>query len=76
VVNPTEVEQALTLKVNGVNVAGKVKRWTLSGTSTMARNRIGKEAEVSVKQTVLDVSESIVVEPASINIYRYEYLTQ
>jgi alpha-N-arabinofuranosidase len=74
VVNPTEVEQLMTLELNGVNVATNIQRWTISGTSTMARNLVGKKADVTVKQTALELSQSVTVQPATINIFRYEIL--
>lgn len=71
-VNPTESEQKIAVTLENTTVQGKIKRWTISGTSTSARNVVGREPEVSVTETVVDLSEDLIVQPASINIYRYE----
>ena len=73
-VNPTEDEQRITLQLNGVKVSGKIKHWAMSGTSTMARNLVGQDPQVTVKENILDLNESLIVQPASINLYRYEVL--
>jgi alpha-N-arabinofuranosidase len=73
-VNPTETEQKITIQLNGAKVSNKITRCTISGTSTMARNLIGKDPQVTVKENALDITEGVTVQPASINIYRYELL--
>ena len=74
VVNPTEVEQQIAIQLNGVKVSGKIKQWTLSGSSAMARNVVGKPAEVTVQESGIDRSDKLVIKPATINIFRYELL--
>ncbi len=74
IVNPTESDQEITLQLTGANVSNSVKKWTIAGTSVMARNIVGKEPEVTLEEGTLTGGEKLVVNAATINIYRYELL--
>jgi alpha-L-arabinofuranosidase len=71
-VNPTESEQKIIIQLKGIQTSGKIKRWTLSGSSIMARNVVGKAPEIKIIESMLDIAEELTIAPASINIYRYE----
>lgn len=74
VVNPTETQQSITFQFGGVSTSGSVKQFTISGTSSSARNIVGQPAEVSLHEITIEKTKSLLVEPATINIYRYELL--
>ncbi len=72
VVNATETEQKLDLKVAGVQMAGEGKLWRMTGKSLDAANRVGQPPEVEVKETTVGQGDqSIPVAPFSVNIYRF-----
>jgi alpha-N-arabinofuranosidase len=71
-VNPTEVDQKITIHLNGIKTSSKIKRWTISGTSVNARNIVGKIPQVSITEIELNPTGVLTIAPASINIYRYE----
>ena len=71
VVNGTESEQKFDLNVTGMRVAGPLTQWELTGNSLDAENRVGKPAEVEVKETSTEnVPQTISVAPISVDIYR------
>lgn len=74
IVNPTETDQEITIDLNGVKTSNKITKWTISGSSYMARNIIGKEAEVSLKENTITKEKKILVGAATINIYKYTIL--
>jgi len=71
-VNPTESSQTITILFGGIKPTGKMKKWTISGTSVNARNIVGKTPQVNVTESDLELSDVLTVEPASINMYRYD----
>src|ERR1700749_3339673 len=72
VVNATESEQKFDLAVAGTHLAGKTTLWQLTGDTVGAANRVGKPAQLTVKETALDdAPASLTVAPISINIYRF-----
>ncbi|MFV7233970.1 hypothetical protein [Flavobacterium sp. ZB4R12] len=74
IVNPTETDQEITIDLNGVKTSNKITKWTISGSSYMVRNIIGKEAEVSLKENTITKEKKILVGAATINIYKYTIL--
>jgi alpha-N-arabinofuranosidase len=72
VVNATEAEQKIDVNVSGVRVAGPSTLWQMTGGSLDATNRVGQEAQVSVKEIALgDAPHALSVAPISISIYRF-----
>jgi alpha-N-arabinofuranosidase len=70
VVNPTEQEQTLPMKVQGATLTGSGKVWLISHTDPMAYNEPGKEPNVAIKEKLVDgVSDRLTVPPYSINLY-------
>ena len=74
IVNPTETNQEITIDLNGVKTSNKIKKWTISGNSIMAKNVIGKEAEVTLKENTISKEKKLVIGAATINIYKYSVL--
>jgi len=74
IVNPTETNQEITIDLNGVKTSNKVTKWTILGNSVMAKNVIGKEAEVTLKENTIRKEKKILVGASSINIYKYTIL--
>lgn len=74
IVNPTETPQSITIQLDGTKISGKVRRWTIYGNSVMARNVVGKPAEIALRESDIDTNGELTIEKASINIYRYEIL--
>ena len=76
VVNATEAEQKVDVNVSGVRVAGPSTLWQMTGGSLDATNRVGQEAQVSVKEIALgDAPHALSVAPISISIYRFPVAT-
>ena len=76
VVNATEAEQKIDVNVSGVRVAGPSTLWQMTGGSLDATNRVGQEAQVSVKEIALgDAPHALSVAPISISIYRFPVAT-
>jgi alpha-N-arabinofuranosidase len=70
VVNPTDQEQTLPMKVEGATLTGGGKVWLISHTDPMAYNEPGKEPNVVIKEKPVDgVSDKLTVPPYSINLY-------
>lgn len=74
IVNPTEINQEITIDLKGVKTSNKVAKWTISGISIIAKNIIGKEAEVTLKENTISKEKMILVSAATINIYKYSIL--
>jgi len=53
-VEHTETGHQITIQLNEVKTSGKITRRTISGTSTMARNLVGTQPQVNVKENVLE----------------------
>jgi len=70
VVNPSDQEQTLPMKVEGATLTGGGKVWLISHTDPMAYNEPGKEPNVVIKEKPVDgVSDKLTVPPYSINLY-------
>jgi len=74
IVNPTESDQKVTIQLDGEKTAGKIKRWTISGTSVSARNIVEKKPEVQSEERTIDNEGNLTIGASTINIYRYEFL--
>lgn len=72
VVNATESEQKVDLKVTGARLKGPSTVWQMTGKDLNAANHVGDEPQVGVKEISMgDAPETISVAPISINIYRF-----
>ncbi len=71
IVNPTEKNQEITIDLDGIKTSNKVIKWTISGNSIMAKNVIGKAPEVKLISKSIFKEKKILVDAASINIYKY-----
>lgn len=72
VINPTETKQQITLDFGNSKIKSKMKQWTLSGTSTQARNIVNQKPEVALKESTASFKNEITVDAATINLYRFE----
>jgi len=71
VVNPTDQEQILPMKVQGATLTGGGKVWLISHSDPMAYNEPGKEPNVVIKGKVVEgVSDKLTVPPLSISLYK------
>ena len=76
VVNATDAQQSLDLKVAGVHLSGPSSLWQLTGKSLDAVDRIGQAPEVSIQQTAFDnASRPLSIAPISVSIYRFPVAT-
>ena len=76
VVNATDMQQTLELKVAGESLAGPPTLWQLTGKSLDAVDRLGQAPEVEIQQTTLgSTPRALSVAPISINIYRFPVTT-
>jgi alpha-N-arabinofuranosidase len=74
IINPTEKQQSLTLDFGSVKI-GKVKKYTMTGTSIDARNIVNQKPQVTVIETTVKYQgKAVPVPPASLNIYHFELL--
>lgn len=72
IVNATEKDQKLQLNVNGSNLGDSGTLWKLTANSLDAMNRVGRPAQVEVKESPASVSDhAVTVAPISVNIYRF-----
>ena len=71
VVNATDSAQTFDLNVSGTRIAGPSTRWQLTGSTLDATDRVGQPPEVEIKETAGSASETILVAPISVNIYRF-----
>lgn len=72
VINPTATQQKLTLDFGASKVAPKMKQFTISGTSTQARNIVNQKPEVTLRESAAIFKNEIIVAAATINLYRFE----
>jgi len=71
VVNATNAEQNLDLRVTGARLEGPSTLWLLTGKSLDALNRIGQPPQVVVQESTVPVSsQSITIAPISVDLYR------
>lgn len=76
VVNATDAQQTLDLRVAGVHLSGPSTLWQLTGTSLDAVDRVGQAPEVKIQQTILgNAPQALSVAPISVNIYRFPVTT-
>jgi len=72
VLNPSDTEQKLDMKVKGVSLAQQGELWKLAPASVDATNAVGKKPEVRIENsTVNAIPEVLTVAPFSISIYSY-----
>ena len=72
VVNATEKDERLDLKVTGSKLEGSGTLWRLTGNSLDAVNRVGQPAQVEAKESPVNrVGDAITVAPISVNVYRF-----
>jgi hypothetical protein len=69
-VNPTEARWTVSLTVNGAELAGKSRRWILTGPSRWAFNSPGRERTVDIRQTSHDGRvDALDIAPMSVSLY-------
>ncbi|GLB48318.1 carbohydrate binding domain-containing protein [Neptunitalea lumnitzerae] len=71
IINPTEAAHELTLDFLNTTIAKKGSLYTLSGTSIDAVNVVNKQPQVTLQQTNIK-TKRLTIQPATINIVRYE----
>jgi alpha-N-arabinofuranosidase len=72
VINPTDKEQELEVKVQGMELSGQGRRWRMAPTSVDATIVVGQKPGVAVEEAALDggpKAESI--PPFSVSVYEY-----
>jgi alpha-L-arabinofuranosidase len=73
VVNPTEEPHTLEIDLAGARLAGKGRRWVLTGPDRFAGNRPGKPREVDIRSETLDgIPERLQVDPLSVTLFRLD----
>ena len=71
VVNATESEQKLDLRITGARLEGPSTLWRLTGKDLQATNQLGREPQVSGKEVAMETApNSLSIAPISINIFR------
>jgi alpha-N-arabinofuranosidase len=70
VVNATESAQTLDLELTGAHAAGSAKLLRLEGSGLSAANKVGKPAELAVKETTAsEPMTATTVPPTSVSIF-------
>ncbi|HEU5401252.1 MAG TPA: alpha-N-arabinofuranosidase, partial [Terriglobales bacterium] len=76
VVNATDAQQTLDLKVAGVRLSGPSTLWQLTGKSLDAVDRVGQAPEVEIRQSTLgSAPQALSVAPISVSIYQFAVTT-
>ncbi|WP_375325220.1 hypothetical protein [Flagellimonas sp. GZD32] len=71
IVNPTSEERTLNLDFGNSIFENKIEKWMMSGSSVDARNIVGQEPEVKIIQSEMDFTNTLKIEPVTINVIRY-----
>jgi len=72
VVNATAKSQALAISLHGIATHGRGKVWQLTGMSLEASNKVGRPAEVTIREsTVAPLGRTVTVAPISTSIYEF-----
>lgn len=71
IVNPTSTTQKLKLDFGNQKLQNKIVKWTMSGNSIEARNRVNGAPEASVKETTISNSNELRIDAESITILKY-----
>ena len=72
VLNPSDSEQSIQLKINGTKLASAGKLWRMAPDKIDATVQVGKTPEVQVEEQSLGaLPETLSVRPFSVNIYSY-----
>ncbi|MEO8115614.1 MAG: alpha-N-arabinofuranosidase, partial [Phenylobacterium sp.] len=72
VVNATFDSQTLSLDLKGLKARGAGRRWTLTGKSLEAENKVGAPAGVTVQQSrVPGLGRRLVVAPTSTSVFEF-----
>ena len=72
VVNPSESTQTLDLRIQGVNLRGGGRLWSLTGTSLDAMTGLTQQDVQVTEAPVAEVPATLEVAPFSINVYAFE----
>jgi alpha-L-arabinofuranosidase len=76
IVNPTQEPQAVNLNLEGVQLAGGVHMWQMTGPGPDAANGLDKQAEVDVREKALpSLPETLSIDPVSIALYQFVVAT-
>ena len=71
IVNPTWDTYMLDIGIEGVETRGDAQRWLIMGDDPMAYNNPGEKPNVAIEQTDdVDLTETVTIEPLSINLYK------
>ncbi len=72
VVNATSEPQKFDLKIAGGRPVGQSTVWQLTGQSVDAVDKVGEQAQVGVKESLIDdLPQTLSVGPISINVYKF-----
>jgi alpha-N-arabinofuranosidase len=72
IVNPSEAPHTLQIGFDGFNAGGASRRWTLTGDTLEAQNRVGQTPEVAIAESTFDASaRSLDLSPFSIGLYEF-----
>jgi alpha-N-arabinofuranosidase len=72
VLNPSDSEQSIQLKINGAKLANAGKSWRMAPDKIDATVQVGKTPEVKVEEQSLGaLPDTLTVRPFSVNIYAY-----
>lgn len=74
IVNPTESNQQITIDLKLIKTADKIKKYTISSTSILGKNKVGKVAEVKLSEQIIDKENTLSIGAATINIFTYKIL--
>ncbi len=76
VVNPFTETLQLPLRIEGVDLTGRGRRFCLSGPEPMAYNEPGQPSRVTVEESAVTDAETLHLPPLSVTIYRLEVRAQ
>ncbi|KQV58472.1 MULTISPECIES: alpha-L-arabinofuranosidase C-terminal domain-containing protein [unclassified Caulobacter] len=71
VVNATQTPQTVRLDLKALALRGAGQKWTLSGSSLAAANKVGAPAGVSITPSAARPSASLVVSPVSATVFEF-----
>jgi alpha-N-arabinofuranosidase len=70
IVNPTEVPKSITLKLDQGELAGRGRRWVITGPDKWAYNAPGKARRVDIAQTSMTALPNVLaLDPLSVTLY-------
>ncbi|WNH09228.1 hypothetical protein [Thalassobellus suaedae] len=71
IVNPTLETETIIFDFGSTTFSEIGTQWTISGTSVEAKNVLNQEAEVKINESLIKSNNKLTIEPATINLIRY-----